>query len=120
MGCARLGLGALGGAAGFKVGPEVVEGGRDLLLAEDEVLIKGFAGGGEALVEVHVLDLLGDAAVDVVEGEAACGRVPGIDNVEEVRVSEVGPDVEVVGRFPGVEPGFAEVEGRITLDVDEG
>ena len=48
------------------------------------MFVKCFAGGSEALVEVQVLYLLGDTAIDVIDGKTACRWMAGINDVEEV------------------------------------
>ena len=114
------GLGALRAAKRLDVGPQGVEGGADLLLSRREVLVECLLGVGEALLEVQVLDLRGQPAVDVVDAERAGGRVPRIHDVEEVRVREPVPQPVVARVLPGFEPGLAEVERGVAFDIGEG
>ena len=111
---------ALGFAHDLDVGPEVVERGRDLLLPGGEVLVQEFLAGGEALVEVQFRDLLGEAALDVFDGEVAGGGVLGLDDVEEVAVRVSVEEGEVGCGAPGVNPVDVEIEGRIAFDVRKG
>ena len=66
---------------------------------------------------MQVRDLLLQATVDVFDRQPAGGRVAWLDDVEEVRVGQAGPQPEVGGAFPGGEPGLAEVEGGVTVNV---
>lgn len=102
------------------IGPQVRKCGGDATLARGEVLAKRVTRDGQPLVEVQVRDLLLQAAVDVVDGQAAGSRVPRLDNVEQVRVREVVPEFVVIGGFPCGQPGVAKVKRRIALDVWEG
>ena len=108
-----MGLGegsfTLGFAQGFDVGPKVGEGGGDLFMAGGEVFVERFFGGGEAFVEVEGLDLEGEAALNVFEGEIAGCGMAGIDDIEEVGVGVGGEEGEGGGLAPLVEEVGVEV-----------
>ena len=111
---------ALGFAHDLDVGPEVVEGGRDFLLAGGEMFVQEVLAAGEAFVEVQLRDLLGEAALDVFDREVAGGGVLGLDDVEEVAVGVSVEEGEVGRGAPGVDPVDVEIEGRIAFDIREG
>ena len=68
---------ALGFAYDFNVGPEVVEGCRDFLLASGEMFVQEVLAAGKAFVKVQLHNLLGKAALDVFAYEVAgSGRAP--------------------------------------------
>lgn len=69
-------------------------------MARREVLVQDFLGGGEAVVEVEILNLDGDAALDVLEGEVAGCWVAGFDDVEEVGVCVGGEEGVGGGLLP--------------------
>ena len=81
-------------AEGLDVRPERVESRGHFLLARGKVLIKSFAGSGEAVIEVKVLDLLGQAAVDVIDAKTAGCRVARFNDIEEVVICELVPKAE--------------------------
>ena len=74
-------------AHGFDVGPEIIKGRRDFLLAGGEVLVESFSAYGKTFVEVELLNLLGEASVYVIHGQATGGRMLGLNDIEEVGVS---------------------------------
>lgn len=76
----------LGFAHDFDVGPKVIEGRGDLLLACGEVLAQDFFADAEALVQVQFRDLLGEASLDVIHSEAASAGVLRLDDVEKMGV----------------------------------
>jgi len=104
-------------AQGFHVGVEFVEDRAGLLLAGREVAPEHLLADGEPLVQVELLDLLGDAALHVVDGEAAGTRVLGLDDVEQVAVREALPDAVVLGAGPGLDPIHAEIVRRVAFDL---
>lgn len=69
-------------------------------MAGCEMFVQSFFGGGEAVVEVEGLDLGGQAALDVFEGEVAGCWVAGFDDVEEVGVGVGGEEGERGGLLP--------------------
>lgn len=76
--------------------------------------------GREPVVEVKGLDLECESALDVFEGEVPRGGMPGIDDVEEVRVGTGVEEGEGSGLPPGVDPVGAEVGDGIAFDGGEG
>lgn len=102
------------------IGPQVRKCSSDATLARGEMLAKRVTRDGQPLVEVQVCDLLLQAAVDVVDGQATSGWVPRLDNVKQVRVREAVPEFVVIGGFPCGQPGFAKVKRGVALDVWEG
>ena len=75
---------------GFNVCHDAGKRGGDVLLAGREMLADDLFGGGEALVEMQILDLLRQAAVDVVHGQAAGRGVFRLHNAEKVRIGRLG------------------------------
>jgi len=99
------------------VGPEVVEGAADFLLAGGEMLVEGFLARAEAFVEVEFGDLLCETSLDVFDSETAGTGVAWLDDVEEVGVGEFLEDAEVFGMLPGFQPVEVEVRCWIPINV---
>lgn len=82
--------------------------------------VEGFFACGEAVVEVHELDLLGEAPLDVFEGEVAGCGMAWLDDVEEMGVGVVLEEGEGGGLAPGVDPVWVEVLDWVAFDGGEG
>ena len=107
-------------AQGFDVSPERIESGRHFLLSSGKVFVESFTGRCKTIIKMEVLDLLGQAPVDVIDTEATGGGVTRFDNIKQVVIRELVPEVEAARLFPCIDPGFVEVDRRITFDVWEG
>ena len=109
------------GAARLDLGDQPGERAAHALPAVRPVLADLLPRSGEALVQSQVVDLLLEAACQVVDAERARARVARLDQIKKVRVRGALPErVVAAPALPSREPGLAEVQGRVALDVGEG
>ena len=69
-------------SSGFELRPQF----PDALSARGGVFVEDFTALADAFIQVEVGDLLGEAALDVFDAEAAGGGVVGGDDVEDAVV----------------------------------